>query len=186
MPVMTEKEAISISKFLSLVLRHQPDTIGITLDDAGWIDIDALICAMQQHGQDISRADLDHVVATNSKKRFAYDERGQRIRAQQGHSIQSVDLKYEPAYPPEALFHGTAAQVVDSILRDGLKPMKRQHVHLSADVETAKKVGERHGKPVVLEVDAAAMHTVGHVFYLTPNGVWLTNDVGPAYLAQRE
>jgi len=183
---MTEKEATTISKFLSLVLRHQPETIGITLDDAGWTDVGGLLAALQQHGRGISREQLEYVVATNSKKRFAFDDCGERIRAQQGHSIQSVDLQYEPAVPPAILYHGTAKYVIESIMRDGLKPMKRQHVHLSAEVETAIKVGQRHGKPVVLEVDAAAMHTAGAKFYLTPNGVWLTNAVAPPYLRLSE
>lgn len=185
-PVMTEKEAKSISKFLSLVLRHQPETIGITLDDAGWTDVDALLNALQQHGREVSREELEYVVATNSKKRFAFDEYGGRIRAQQGHSIQTVDLNYEPAEPPPVLFHGTTVKVIDSILCEGLRPMKRQHVHLSADVETAISVGQRHGKPIVLEVDAAAMYSAGKVFYLTPNGVWLTHNVAATYLRRRD
>lgn len=178
---MDEKQAVKVSKFLSLVLRHNPGAVGVVLDEGGWVDVDGLIAACAARGRRFSRADLDHVVATNDKKRFAYSEDGRRIRASQGHSV-AVDLGLPPATPPDVLFHGTAAASLPLILREGLRPMSRQDVHLSADVETAVRVGSRHGRPAVLEVDAAALVAAGHVFRVSANGVWLTDSVPPERL----
>ena len=179
--IMDAKRTTSISKFLSLVLRHEPRRIGITLDDAGWTDIDALLAASAAHGNRFTRDELLHVVATNDKKRFALSEDGTRIRASQGHSV-AVELGYEPITPPEVLFHGTARRFVDSIRSEGLRPRERQHVHLSATPQTATDVGQRHGKPVVLTVRAGEMHRAGHVFHQSANGVWLTASVPAEFL----
>ncbi|MEU5307771.1 RNA 2'-phosphotransferase [Streptomyces sp. NPDC021562] len=174
-----ERRTVKVSKYLSRHLRHQPDRIGLTLDEAGWVEIDALLAATAAHGFPVSREELDRVVADNDKQRFAID--GTRIRASQGHSI-DVDLGLPPATPPPYLYHGTVARHLDAIRTAGLKPMNRHDVHLSADRETATRVGARRGRPVVLSVDAGAMHRDGHVFHLSANGVWLTKAVPPAYL----
>jgi putative RNA 2'-phosphotransferase len=164
------------SKFLSLVLRHKPEEIGLVLDANSWADVDELIRLVNQHGKSLTRELLHRVVAENDKKRFAFSEDGLRIRASQGHSVE-VDLALTPAIPPDVLFHGTAARFLDSIRATGLHSASRQHVHLSRDVETATKVGQRHGKPAILTVHAGAMHEAGHQFYLSANGVWLTDQV---------
>ncbi|MBY8880370.1 RNA 2'-phosphotransferase [Actinacidiphila acidipaludis] len=179
--MLDEKRTVRMSRFLSMVLRHQPDKIGITLDEGGWADVDELMAACGRAGRRLTRADLDHVVATNDKKRFAFSEDGRRIRASQGHSVE-VDLGLVPAEPPGVLYHGTAAATLPLILREGLRPMSRQDVHLSADAETAVRVGSRHGRPVVLEVDAAGLVAAGHVFRVSANGVWLTDGVPPGWL----
>jgi putative RNA 2'-phosphotransferase len=178
---MDEKRTVKTSKFLSMVLRHDPGRVGITLDGGGWVDVEELIAACAARGRRFSRAELDHVVAANNKKRFAFSADGRRIRASQGHSV-AVDLGLAAAEPPGVLYHGTAAATVPLILREGLKPMSRQDVHLSADVETAVRVGSRHGRPVVLEVDAAGLAATGHEFRVSANGVWLTDTVPPQRL----
>ncbi|AQS68731.1 RNA 2'-phosphotransferase [Streptomyces pactum] len=170
---------VKVSKYLSKHLRHQPGSIGLTLDEGGWVEIDTLIAAASAHGFRFTRAELDHVVATNDKRRFAIE--GTRIRASQGHSI-DVDLALPPAAPPPYLFHGTVARHLDAIRAEGLRPMNRHDVHLSPDRETATRVGARRGRPVVLSVDAAAMHRDGHVFHVSANGVWLTKNVPPRYV----
>ncbi|MGW3246727.1 RNA 2'-phosphotransferase [Streptomyces sp. NPDC001070] len=180
---MDEKQLVKVSKFLARVLRHDPASIGITLDEGGWVDVDELIAASSRAGRRFSRAELDHVVAGNNKKRYAFSEDGRRIRASQGHSVE-VDLGLAPAEPPEVLFHGTASTTLPIVLREGLKPMSRRDVHLSADVETAVRVGARHGRPVVLAVDAAGLAATGHVFRVSANGVWLTDRVPPTHLRQ--
>jgi putative RNA 2'-phosphotransferase len=175
------RRKVRASKFLALVLRHQPDAVGITLDEAGWVDVEVLLAACAAHGRRYSRAELDHVVATNDKKRFAYSEDGRRIRASQGHSV-AVRLGLEAARPPDVLYHGTAERSMPLILAEGLKPMSRQDVHLSADAETAVRVGSRHGHPVVLVVAARELAAEGHVFRISANGVWLTDRVPPERL----
>ncbi|MEU6069501.1 MULTISPECIES: RNA 2'-phosphotransferase [Streptomyces] len=176
---MDERRTVKVSKYLSKHLRHQPERIGLTLDEGGWVEIDTLIAAAAAHGFRFSRTELDHVVAANDKKRFAVE--GTRIRASQGHSIE-VDLGLPPATPPQYLYHGTVARNLESIRAAGLRPMNRHDVHLSADRETATRVGARRGRPVVLTVDAAAMHRAGHVFHVSANGVWLTQAVPSEYL----
>ena len=171
-----------VSKFLSLVLRHQPESIGLELDEEGWADVSELLRQLGKHGKAVGIDQLREVVATNEKKRFAFDESGTRIRASQGHSIK-VDLKLEPATPPDVLWHGTATRFLKSILKEGLTSQSRQHVHLSGDQATAAKVGARHGKLVILSVDARTMTEAGHHFYQSANGVWLTDVVPPQYLA---
>ena len=178
---MDEKERKKISKFLSLVLRHQPETIGIELDAAGWVDVDVLLPAMSYHNPDIARETLEEVVRTNDKARFAFSEDGTRIRANQGHSVE-IDLGYQPALPPEILFHGTSQQFVESIAGEGLIKMKRHHVHLHVNVTTSTAVGQRRGKPVLLKVRALEMHQAGHKFFVTPNNVWLTDHVPASYI----
>jgi len=172
---------VRISKFLSLVLRHDPGRIGLQLDAAGWAEVDELIAAAARGGVEIDRETLARVVAGNDKQRFALTPDGIRIRANQGHSVR-VDLGLEPRTPPEVLYHGTAARFVDSIRESGLHAARRTHVHLSADVETARKVGRRHGSPVVLAVAAGRMHRDGRVFYQSDNGVWLTDAVPAEYI----
>jgi putative RNA 2'-phosphotransferase len=179
--MMNEKETTRISKFLSLVLRHQPQLIGITLNEQGWVSVDELLQQAKKHGQLITPETLNHVVDTNAKKRFAFSANKQQIRASQGHSVE-VELSYEPQVPPEVLYHGTGSQSVESILKTGLERRNRQHVHLSADTDTAIKVGSRHGKPVVLSVLAGEMNKNGFVFYLSANGVWLTDEVPAVFL----
>lgn len=172
---------VRISKFLSLVLRHQPEKIGLTLDPQGWVEVDELLAKAQQAGVPVNLDVLQAVVETNDKKRFAFSEDGRRIRAQQGHSVE-VELGLAPAVPPEELFHGTADRFLEPIRAQGLVAGKRQHVHLSPDEETAVKVGQRHGRPVVLRVLAGRMHQDSFPFYLSGNGVWLTEVVPARYL----
>lgn len=179
--MMSSKELTKISKVLSLVLRHQPELIGVELDQHGWVDVKVLIQQMNSHDIPIDQALLDEVVETNSKKRFAFNESREQIRASQGHSI-AVELGYVAQIPPDFLFHGTAAKSVESILNTGLQKRERQHVHLSQDQQTAIQVGGRHGKPVVLTVQAGMMHQAGHLFYLSENNVWLTDHVPVQFL----
>ncbi|MEZ5998927.1 MAG: RNA 2'-phosphotransferase [Hyphomonas sp.] len=175
---MTDK---AISKRLSLILRHQPEKAGLTLGGGGWLPVADLLEGLASIGWGITEADLRRVVETNDKKRFTLSEDGLMIRAAQGHSVDFVsDLL--PITPPEILFHGTATRFLDAILTEGLKRMSRQHVHLSADAETAARVGQRHGKPVILTVAAAKMHADGHAFFQADNGVWLTDHIPPRYL----
>lgn len=169
------------SKFLSLVLRHDPGRIGISLDRQGWVAIDELLRAIRKAGHRLDRAALTEIVETNDKRRFSISADGRRIRAAQGHSIE-VDLGLEPRQPPELLYHGTASASLDAIFAEGLKPGRRRQVHLSADPVTAEAVGRRHGKPVVLTVAAGRMHGEGHVFVQADNGVWLTDAVPREHL----
>lgn len=172
---------VKVSKFLSLVLRHQPQSIGITLDGAGWVEVDVLLAALARHGRPLDRAQLAEVVRSSDKQRFALSEDGTRIRANQGHSVQ-VELGLAPQPPPARLYHGTVAAALAGIRASGLQKGARHHVHLSADRETAVKVGGRRGAPVVLVVRAAELAATGQVFYCSANGVWLTERVPPAYL----
>ncbi|MDP6467409.1 MAG: RNA 2'-phosphotransferase [Pirellulaceae bacterium] len=179
---MNEKERRKKSKFLSLVLRHQPETIGIELNEAGWVDVNDLISALARHGRRMSRETLEEVVRTNDKQRFSFNEDGSRIRANQGHSV-DIELGYRPATPPEILYHGTPQRFVEAISRDGLKKMNRHHVHLHVDVATSTAVGRRRGKPVLLKVKALEMHHAGYEFFVTPNDVWLTDNVPMEFIA---
>ena len=181
--MISEKENIRISKFLSLVLRHQPETIGIELDSNGWTDIKTLIEKSNQSGMSLTIDILRHVVETNPKKRFAFNEAFDKIRANQGHSVE-VELGYAAQKPPAILYHGTAGKFVAAILEQGLRKGERHHVHLSAEIETAIKVGQRHGKPFVFEVMAGKMFDDKYEFFLSDNGVWLTESVPANYLSQ--
>ncbi|MCY0951622.1 RNA 2'-phosphotransferase [Streptomyces antarcticus] len=176
---MDDRRTVKVSKYVSKHLRHQPERIGLVLDPHGWVEIDDLLRAAGDHGFAVSRSELDHVVATNDKQRFAVE--GTRIRASQGHTI-AVDLDLPEAEPPAYLYHGTVTAALDSIRAEGLRPMARHHVHLSPDRETATRVGARRGRPVVLSVDAAAMRAAGHVFRISANGVWLVETVPPGFL----
>jgi putative RNA 2'-phosphotransferase len=178
---MNAKQRVSVSKFLSLVLRHDPSAIGIRLDPAGWVDVSALLEAMAKAKKPLTMSDLIEVVETNEKKRFAFSDDRSRIRASQGHSVE-VELGYEPVTPPSILYHGTADRNIESIRLQGLIKMNRQHVHLSSEEETAKLVGQRYGRSVVLIVETEKMATEGHVFFLSANGVWLTDHVPPSFL----
>lgn len=175
-------DPVQLSKFFSFVLRHQPDVIGLALDPEGWVSIDELIEKGNAAGTQFSRDDLLHVVETSDKKRFSISADGLRIRAAQGHSV-SVELGLSPQEPPPSLYHGTATRFIDSILHEGLKPQARQQVHLSIDEVTARRVGQRHGKAATLKVYALRMHAKGFKFYLADNGVWLTDQVPPEFLA---
>ncbi|MEO1524159.1 MAG: RNA 2'-phosphotransferase [Planctomycetota bacterium] len=185
-PTFSKKTIVATSKFLSLILRHQPETIGVTLDPEGWLDIDTLIRQANKHGRELSKELIQVVVAENDKQRFALSSDGLRLRANQGHSIRSIDLDLQAVAPPEILFHGTIEKFLTSIRSRGLLKQNRNHVHLSADRDTAIKVGSRRGKPVILEVRATEMHRDGHDFYRSENGVWLTDHVPPSYLAEVE
>lgn len=178
---MNEKRKTRISKFLSLVLRHKPETIGLVLDESGWVDVEKLLVACSKNNFAFSKEELAEVVATNDKKRFAFDKSKTKIRASQGHSIQ-IKIEFEEKKPPPTLFHGTAEAKVKLILENGLRKMSRHHVHLSSDVETARKVGNRHGKPVILQIEIKAMLEKGFKFYISANGVWLTDSVPPEFL----
>ncbi len=178
---MNDTEITRISKTLSYHLRHRPDALGLTLAPGGWIAVDDLLAALARNGKAITRAQLDEVVERNTKRRFAFDPTGTRIRANQGHSV-AVDLELAVTTPPPVLYHGTSVRVLPTIRREGLTRMGRHHVHLSADVATAQNVGARHGPPAVLVVDAAAMHAAGHVFSCSANGVWIVDQVPPAFL----
>lgn len=175
------KDLISTSKFLSFILRHRPETIGIFLDANGWVSIQVLLDHANMYNHPISRELLDEVVFTNDKKRFSYSPDGQMIRANQGHSIE-VNLELVPIQPPDILYHGTVEKFLNSIRASGLRKMNRQHVHLSATVETARSVGKRRGKPVVLSISAGKMYHDGYQLFLSLNGVWLTDSVPCKYI----
>ncbi len=177
---MTSK-SVQFSKFLSFVLRHRPDAIGLTLDLQGWASIDELIVKGNASGILFDRESVLHIAKISDKGRFSLSADGQRIRAAQGHSVE-VDLDLSPREPPRILYHGTATRFVDSILSKGLQPQSRRQVHLSADEATAQRVGRRHGKPAVLKVEAVRMHANGFKFFLAENGVWLTDQVPLEFL----
>jgi putative RNA 2'-phosphotransferase len=176
-----DKHLIPLSKFLSRVLRHHPEAIGISLDPQGWADVEQLLAQARRHGVALTLETLQDVVEQNDKHRFTFSEDKTRIRANQGHSI-PVDLGLEPMPPPEFLYHGTAARFSASIKARGLVPGRRNHVHLSADENTAARVGGRHGSPIVLKVQAGLMHAAGYPFYLSANEVWLTEQVPAQYI----
>ncbi len=181
--VYADKQRTRQSKFLSLVLRHKPETIGVKLDEQGWIAITTLLAALQLHGKRISHQDLLEICANCEKQRFKISQDGLKIRANQGHTV-DIDLGLTPLTPPAVLYHGTASRFTGSIFRQGLLAGSRQYVHLTEDLNTAKKVGARHGVPVILQVDAAAMHSAGQLFYQSENKVWLTSTIAPTYLSK--
>jgi putative RNA 2'-phosphotransferase len=182
---MSSTNQKQISKSLSYVLRHRPDSIGINLDGNGWIAVDTLLSAFQAHGQDIPRDVLERVVAESDKQRFEFNDDKSRIRARQGHSVE-VDLGYESAIPPPTLYHGTAVKNLESIFKRGLLKGNRHHVHMSTNQETMSRVGMRHGKPVLLSIKAEKMYIDGHQFFLTGNNVWLTDHVPPQYISRTD
>jgi putative RNA 2'-phosphotransferase len=171
----------SASKFLSLVLRHDPALIGVALDDAGWVDVDVLLDALARHGKALERSALERLVRESDKQRFALSADGRRIRANQGHSV-DVALGYAASPPPELLYHGTVERFLSAIRVEGLVRGARHHVHLSATRDVATSVGSRRGRPVVIEVDAGAMARQGYEFFRSENGVWLTDHVPARFL----
>ena len=178
---MNPDRRVKISKYLSYHLRHHPEKIGLTLQSGGWVRVAELLAAAKKHQFPIQEWELQEVVVTNDKQRFSFNETRTQIRANQGHSI-NVDLQLAATVPPDVLYHGTHSKAVESIVREGLQKMARHHVHLSAEMETARQVGRRRGKPVVFQVDAAAMHQQGYEFYRSQNGVWLVDRVPPEFI----
>lgn len=173
------------SKFLSLILRHQPQSIGLQLDKAGWANVDELLTKMNQVGHQINREGLENIVENNDKQRFSFSDDGSKIRANQGHSI-PIELGYEAKIPPTILYHGTAVKNKAAILEKGIDKRQRHHVHLSSDKITATKVGQRHGQPFLFVVLSGEMHKAGIPFYESENGVWLTEYVDPQYLSDKD
>lgn len=171
----------NISRFLSLVLRHKPQTIGLTLDRAGWANVDELIECLAEHGTTVNKEEIERIVATNEKKRYVLSEDGTRIKAAQGHSL-DVNLELKRATPPFTLYHGTVEKAISAIKASGLLKMNRHHVHLSLDRETASNVGSRRGAPIILGIQARRMHNEGHHFFLSENGVWLVDAVLPEFI----
>lgn len=178
------KELTNTSKFISLVLRHKPEVIGIILDEHGWANVEELIAGVQKT-RPFDMGMLEEIVRTDNKQRYSFNQDKTLIRANQGHSI-SVDVELPIAEPPEYLYHGTGEKYVESIEQIGLIPKSRLYVHISGDVETAVKVGSRHGKPVVYRVMAGKMQQDGYVFYRSVNGVWLTKEVPVKYLEKEQ
>jgi len=172
---------VRLSKFISKILRHDPASVGIVLDKNGWAYADELISGLNRRGHPINREILERIVRENNKQRYSFNEDRTKIRANQGHSV-DVDVELKKAAPPAALYHGTAAQFLEGIRKDGISRQRRQHVHLSPDPETAAVVGRRHGKAVVLQINAAAMAEAGFDFWLSENGVWLCEGVPPEYI----
>ncbi len=179
-----ENTEVNTSKFLSLILRHKPETIGLKLDENGWAEVQDLIEKSKANGMVITFEMLKKVVAESDKKRFTFNSDFTKIRANQGHSIE-VDLQLKPQTPPDILYHGTAIQNRDSILKSGLQKQQRHHVHLSADTATASAVGKRYGKLLLLCINSKKMHENGIQFYLSENGVWLTDMVLPEYISEK-
>jgi putative RNA 2'-phosphotransferase len=179
--MMDAKQRTRASKLLSLILRHEPESAGLTLEPGGWVLVTDLLDGLRKMGKPISLDDLKEIVATSDKKRFAFDDSGAKIRANQGHSAE-VDLQLEPRTPPAILYHGTSEAALPSILVQGVLKQSRHHVHLSTTPEQAYTVGQRHGRPVVLAVDAGGMHAAGFTFLMSDNGVWLVDEVPPPYL----
>ena len=180
---MTKNEQRT-SRFLSLVLRHDPGAIGLSLDAEGWADVKTLLDRLKEHRKSVTRDMLENIVSENNKQRFHFSEDGTRIRAAQGHSIE-IDFKLVAKTPPDVLYHGTASRFVEEIANDGILKMSRQHVHLCEDPRAAHLVGQRHGRAIILEIAAKLMTSHGHQFYLSENGVWLTEHVPPDYLNRR-
>lgn len=171
------------SKYMSLILRHKPDAIGITLDEHGWANVDELIAGIAKDNE-FDMEILEEIVRTDEKQRYSFNEDKTLIRANQGHSI-PVDVELEEKEPPEILYHGTGEKYVASIDAQGLIPKSRLYVHLSKDEETAVKVGSRHGKPVIYIVKAKQMYDDGYKFFISANGVWITKEVPVKYLEKQ-
>ncbi|EGC04772.1 RNA 2'-phosphotransferase [Ruminococcus albus] len=178
-----KNDDVSLGRFISLVLRHQPQTIGLTLDEHGWADTKALIKGVCATGRKLDIETLERIVRENNKQRYSFNADKSKIRANQGHSI-AVDVEMNIAEPPSVLYHGTAADCLDSIREKGILKMSRNYVHLSKDVDTAVKVGSRHGKPVILVIDTAKMSADGFVFRISENGVWQSEDIPWKYVTE--
>jgi putative RNA 2'-phosphotransferase len=179
--MISKKQTTNISKFLSLILRHKPETIGIVVDQNGWTNVKSLLEKSNEYGIQFDLEILKHIVDTNLKKRFAFNSDFSKIRASQGHSLE-IELGYTNHKPPQILFHGTSEKSVESIFENGIEKQKRQHVHLSCDIDTAIKVGQRHGKPFVFRILAEEMYNDKFEFYISDNNVWLTSNVPKKYL----
>lgn len=182
---MTPKLKIKVSKYLCLLLRHHPELANIRMDASGWCDTHDVLRALKEKFAGITPTILQEIVGEDDKQRYSFSAHCETIRANQGHSV-PVDLGLVDHVPPEFLFHGTAKRTLWLIQRDGLRPMDRQYVHLSNDIETAMAVGKRHGDPVVLIVRAHDLHSAGHEFYQSENAVWLTSDVPVEYFLVHE
>lgn len=178
---MTDKQRKKISRKLALVLRHRPEVFNLQPDGQGWCEVEAVLAGFCNSGEHVTRDMLGQVVMNCDKQRYAFSEDGRYIRANQGHSI-PVELGYRQATPPDILYHGTATRYLGPILREGLRKGNRHHVHLSADRETAAKVGRRHGKVAILRVDSRAMQEAGYAFFRSANGVWLAEHVPEQFL----
>lgn len=178
---MDSRVLVKLSKFLSLVLRHKPDEIGIELDSQGWVEVEELLNKIKENGNEISFEELKYIVDTSDKKRFAFNEDSSKIRANQGHSI-DIKLDFKEVIPPDFLYHGTAEKNIESILKTGLNKGNRHHVHLSINKETALKVGSRHGKAIILKIKSKEMYENGIKFYISENNVWLTDFVSKEYI----
>ncbi|MFK5921889.1 MAG: RNA 2'-phosphotransferase [Verrucomicrobiota bacterium] len=181
---MNAKLQTRISKRLSLILRHKPESIGITLDENGWANVQNLLNALNRNGARLTLEILETVVAENPKKRFEFNDAQTFIRARQGHSI-DIDLGYSATMPPDVLYHGTAERFLDPILKEGLIKQQRHHVHMSTNIPLMLEVARRRGKAALLEIDAKQMHQDGHEFYVTENEVWLTDRIPTQYLTQK-
>ncbi|MCG8702451.1 MAG: RNA 2'-phosphotransferase [Bacteroidales bacterium] len=183
--MIDKKHHTKLSKFLSMVLRHKPEVIEITLDSNGWTSVSQLLEKMNSYGKQIDFETLEVILETNNKKRFSFNEDKTKIRANQGHSVE-IELGYERKYPPSVLYHGTSDKNVVSIYKSGIQKKKRHHVHLSKDIETAKSVGQRHGKPVIFEILTEEMHNEGYEFFESKNGVWLTDEIPVRFIRKME
>jgi len=175
---MNKNRELKISKFLSYVLRHKPESIGLTLNNNGWASVAEILKNRQLH---FSLEDLKFVVENNEKNRFSLNEDLSLIKANQGHSV-SIKLEFQKIIPPDILYHGTAQHFLASIQEKGLDKRKRHHVHLSIDIKTASNVGKRHGKLIILAIDAKKMHQDGYQFYISDNNVYLVEEVPANYL----
>lgn len=182
---LQSKNDIETGRFISFILRHHPESVGITLDEHGWADTDILIDRVAEKFTAFSFDDLERIVRENNKQRYSFNDDKTKIRANQGHSV-AVNMEFTPVTPPDILYHGTGEKSVESIFAEGIQKMSRQYVHLSADYETAVNVGKRHGKPVVLRIDAKKMFSDGCKFYLSENKVWLTDFVPVKYISRGE
>ena len=174
---------VNLGRFISLILRHQPETIGITLDKEGWADTQELLDGINASGRSIDMETLERIVRENNKQRYSFNEDKTKIRANQGHSI-PVEVGMQTLVPPDKLYHGTASRFLDAIKKDGIRKMSRLYVHLSKDIETALTVGKRHGSPIVLVVNTKQMHEDGFVFKLSDNGVWQSEDIPWNYVTE--
>lgn len=173
---------VKLGKYIAYILRHGATQENVEIDKEGWVSVEALIAKAQEEGYNCNIEDVRHVVETNSKKRFQFNEGETFIRAVQGHSSDAVNISFAETVPPDVLFHGTATQFLESIMSGGIKKMNRQYVHLSSNIDTAHSVGQRHGKVIILNIDAARMHKEGIKFYLSENGVWLTEYIDSKYI----
>jgi putative RNA 2'-phosphotransferase len=179
--LLNSRRCVKISKYLSKHLRHQPERLGLELAPGGWVAVEDLLAATAKNGFDISLSELKQVVESNDKQRFSFDDSGDLIRANQGHSTE-VDLKLTVRTPPAILYHGTHVKAVTAILQTGLQKMSRHHVHLTTNLRVAHEVGGRRGKSIIIGVNAVLMESNGHNFYCTENDVWLVDHVPPQYL----